>query len=217
MKYNFLNFKRHFLFGIWAIICFSCQSQTSEENKEQKQVGGPCEGCEAIYEYGDRYLTSIDTLPGFFQYEPQLIISGQVLMVDEKTPAKDVILYIYHTNPSGIYETKGDEKGWAKRHGYIRSWAKTDDNGKYTFYTFRPGAYPNRKVPQHIHITVKEPDKNEYYIEGFFFDDDPLLTEEQRKNLRHRGGSGIVTINQTASLLEAKRDIILGKNIPDYE
>ena len=156
-------------------------------------------------------------MPLFDETEPKLKITGTVFQKDGKTPAKDVILYIYQTNRAGIYETKGDEVGWAKRHGFIRGWIKTDAYGSYTFYTFRPGAYPNRRAPEHIHITVKEPDKNEYYLEDYLFDDDPLLTKAERDRLRQRGGSGIVMPKSDGVNYLVERDIILGLNIPGYE
>jgi len=194
----------------------ACQSQTKKE-EFKKLVGGPCEGCEAIFEYGNKTLTAIDTLPGFNENEPKLKISGTVFKKDGKTPAKDVILYIYQTNRNGIYETKGNEKAWAKRHGYIRGWVKTGNDGRYIFYTFRPASYPNGRAPEHIHVTVKEPDKNEYYIDSFLFDDDPLLTKSERKRFTHRGGSGIVKLNYGEGINLIRRDIILGLNIPNYE
>jgi len=64
---------------------------------------------------------------------------------------------------------------------------------------------------------VKEPDKNEYYIEDYVFEDDPLLNDEERKRLKSRGGSGIVLPKMEKGILQVQRDIILGKNIPDYE
>jgi len=129
-------------------------------------------------------LTAIDTLPDFEQNEPQLRLEGRVFQKDEKTPAKNVILYIYHTNREGLYSKRPDATGWAKRHGYIRGWIKTDHTGFYTFYTFRPAAYPNGREPEHIHVTVKEPDKNEYYIDDFTFSDDPMLSTEERSSQR---------------------------------
>jgi protocatechuate 3,4-dioxygenase, beta subunit len=192
-----------------------CQSQTVP-TKSDKIVGGPCEGCEAIHEYGNKKLSSTDTLPGFKENEPKLKLTGTVYKKDGKTPASGVIIYIYHTNRKGIYETKGNEKGWAKRHGIFRGWAKTGKDGKYTFYTFRPAAYPNRNIPEHIHITIKEPDKNEYYIDELLFDDDPMLTKEERLDQKNRGGSGIVKPINQDGMLTIKRDIILGLNIPDY-
>ena len=197
------------------MIVSSCNSQT-EVNLNQI-VGGGCEGCEAVFEYGNKKLSTIDTLPKFKKTEPKLKISGIVYQKDGKTPAENVILYIYQTNRNGVYEKKGDEKGWAKRHGYIRGWIKTGKDGRYTFYTFRPATYPNRDEPEHIHITVKEPKKNEYYIDEFVFDDDTLLTQEKRNALENRGGSGIVKPALQNGILTIKRNITLGLNIHNYK
>lgn len=194
--------------------CFSCQAQTIPVDKV---VGGSCEGCEAIFEYGDEKLNAIDTLPLFLENEPKLKITGIVFQKDGKTPTADVIIYIYHTDRTGIYPKVGDEKGWAKRHGFIRGWAKTDRAGEYTFYTFRPAAYPSRSESEHIHLTVKEPGKTAYYLDEFVFADDPLLTKEKKENLDKRGGSGIAMPKLESGLLTIHRDLILGLNIPDYE
>ena len=200
---------------VFVLIGFSsCQSQNRSENS--KVVGGPCEGCEAIYEYGSKNLSSVDTLPLFEENDPKLKISGTVFHKDGKTPASDVIVYIYHTNREGIYPTKGDEKDWARRHGFIRGWIKTGEDGKYTFYTFRPAGYPGRPDPEHIHVTVKEPKRNEYYIDAIVFEDDVRLTKKERERCENRGGSGIVTPTQAGSLFNISHDIILGLNIPDY-
>ncbi len=203
--------------SIFAFTLSACQTQPkSDTPKSEKIVGGPCEGCEAIFEYGNKKLTSVDTLPEFENNQPQLKITGTVFQNDGKTPAPNVIIYIYQTNQKGIYETKGNEKGWAKRHGHIRGWIKTSEDGKYTFYTFRPGAYPNSQESEHIHITIKEPNKNEYYIDNFVFTYDPLLTKDKIQLLENRGGSGIVTIQLQDNIQLIKRDIFLGLNIPDY-
>lgn len=197
------------------MIVSSCQSQSRQAEPDQV-VGGPCEGCEAVLEYGDKYLTSADTLPDFETTTPQLKMTGTVYEADGETPAENVILYIYHTDRNGLYVTRGDEEGWGKRHGYLRGWIKTDDTGLYTFYTFRPGAYPGGSEPEHIHITVKAPGYSEYYIDEFVFDDDPLLTAEERESLAKRGGSGIVQPSIQQNILTVNRDIILGLNIPGY-
>ncbi|WP_421976095.1 intradiol ring-cleavage dioxygenase [Roseivirga seohaensis] len=213
MDIKFNTFQLCFLLILW--VCTSCNAQI--KNTTAKLVGGRCEGCEAIFEYGNKKLTSIDTLPEFQNNEPKLRITGTVLKKDGKTPAENVIIYIYHTNRKGIYETKGDETGWAKRHGFIRGWVKTGKDGKYTFYTFRPAAYPDGSEPEHIHITVKEPGKNEYYLDSYFFDDDPILTQNLRDKLNDRGGSGIMKPVEENGTLVIERNIILGKNIPNYE
>lgn len=202
-----MKYFKHLIFALVVISSTQCLAQ---------KVGGNCQGCEAIYEYGNRKLSSIDTLPKFNVTAPQLKVTGTVFQKDGKTPAKDVILYVYHTNRKGIYETKGGEQGWARRHGYIRGWVKTDENGSYTFYTFRPAAYPNSQAPEHIHITIKEPGKNEYYIDNYVFNDDPLLTKKERKKLENRGGSGLVQPVLKNGILTIHRDLILGLNIPNY-
>ncbi len=193
----------------------SCKSQT--EGNSNQLVGGNCEGCEAIFEYGNKKLSSIDTLPKFNKTKPKLKITGTVYEKDGKTPAKNVILYVYHTNEKGIYETKGGQKGWAKRHGYIRGWVKTGNNGKYEFNTFKPAPYPNGRAANHIHIVVKEPNKNEYYIDDFMFKNDSLLTKQEKSRLTQRGGSGIIALKIDNGLLIMERDITLGLNIPNYE
>ena len=197
------------------LIVTACKSQ-NQVNVNQ-HVGGPCEGCEAVFEYNNKTLSSTATLPKFQESEIKLKISGTVYHKDGTTPAKDVILYIYHTNREGVYETNGLESGWAKRHGYIRGWIKTGNDGKYAFYTFRPASYPDREEPEHIHLTVKEPNRNEYYIDEYVFDDDLLLTESHRKKLNNRGGSGIASPVLVNNVYAIERDIILGLNIPNYE
>jgi len=202
-------------FSIVLFSIFSCQSQSNKV--ENKLVGGGCQGYEAIFEYGTKKLTSTDTLPDFHLNNPKLKISGTVYKKDGKTPAKNVILYFYQTNKNGIYKTKGNEKGWGQKHGYIRGWVKTGDDGRYTIYTFRPAPYPDGKTPEHIHLTVKEPNNNEYYMDGYIFDDDPILTSSERKKLENIGGSGILYPIMKNGILTMKRDLILGLNIPDYE
>jgi len=202
-----------------TLLSCSAQEGNSPQVKgsiEDRVAGGPCQGCEALFEYGDRLLNNIDTLPLYLATEPKMKISGTVYQADGKTPASNVILYVYQTNRGGIYQTQGDETGWARRHGFIRGWVKTDVSGRYTFYTFRPGAYPNRRAPEHIHLTVKEPGVIAYYMEDYLFEDDTLLTSDFQQRLTQRGGSGIVAPSKQGELLVVKRDLILGLNIPGY-
>jgi len=181
-------------------------------------VGGPCEGCEAIFEFGSNRLSPVDTLPDFDNNGIKVKLAGTVYQNDGKTPAKDVVLYIYHTDQNGIYTTKGDEKGWARRHGTIRGWTKTEVDGHYTFLTLKPGIYPSRSAPAHIHFLILEPDGKYYWLGASHFEGDPLLTEKERNPESPRGGSsGLLQLKPEGSLRVGRRDIILGKNIPGYE
>ena len=204
-------------FLIKALIPFFFLLNCHCSGQARKIVGGGCEGCEAIFEFGEKDLHPIDTLPGFESSEPKLKLTGTVFQRDGKTPASGVILYVYHTDRTGIYPKKGDETGWGRRHGYLRGWIKTDESGRYTFYTFRPAAYPDGSEPEHIHLTVKEPDKNDYYLDDFMFENDPILSQQKRALLTNRGGSGIGSPKQENGILTFNRDITLGLHIPDYE
>lgn len=189
-----------------------------DARSQDREVGGECEGCEAIYEYGSMKLTWIDTLPDFHEPGPKLEITGTIFQRDGKTPAKDVILYIYHTDQKGEYSRKGNESGWGLRHGYIRGWIKTGADGKYRFYTLKPASYPGGGNPSHIHATIKEPGRKAYWIGEYLFDDDPILTTKDRQSdKRSRCGNGIlVTRPAKNGMLTAQRDLVLGLNVPEY-
>ncbi len=201
--------------------CSQNNSQPKVNNKpapNEIKVGGGCEGCEAIYEslVSFEQLKEVDTLPDFTEAGPTIEISGVIYHRDGKTPAKDVVLYVYHTDQKGNYSTKGKEAGWGKRHGYIRGWVKTDANGFYKFYTLVPASYPNSNNPKHIHPTIKEPGKSEYWIDEFVFDDDPLLPKEERTRTNPVGGDGVLKTAMKDGMLRATRNIILGLNVRDY-
>lgn len=211
--------KQTFLILLIASISFTgCSQSTSQKNKSTQRVGGPCEGCEAIYENPVPFekLSHVATLPDFNEKGTKMEISGIVYQRDGKTPAKDVILYVYHTDQTGRYPTKGNETGWGKRHGYLRSWMKTNEKGEYKFHTLKPAAYPGRRDPAHIHVTIKEPGKNEYYIDDYHFDDDPLLTNEYRSYQRNIGSNGIIRLKNENGIFKAQRNIVLGLNVQDY-
>lgn len=198
------------------VLMFSCAK--SQKQNTRRLVGGPCEGCEAIFEYGNRKLTPTDTLPDFYKKGPKIKVEGTIYKPDGKTPAKDIILYVYHTNQEGIYAPKKDAKGWAVRHGYNRGWVKTDKNGYYAFYSLKPAPYPNSSEPAHIHYTILEPNGKYYYLSSCHFKGDSLLTNNEIKPDSPRGGSsGLLNLKKEGNLLVGTRDIILGKNIPGYE
>lgn len=205
-----------------SLSLFSCSKTTSTSGQQSETspstilVGGPCEGCEAVHEYGNKQLGPVDTISGFHAYKPKLLIAGTIYLADRKTAAAGVILYAYHTNRTGVYPSDTPSTGWGRRHGIHRGWIKTDQTGQYEFWTFRPASYPNREEPEHIHLTVLEPGKNEYYLDEIVFEHDPLLTEAKRARMNDRGGSGIVGLIEENGMLVARRDIVLGENIPGY-
>ena len=134
-------------------------------------IGGNCEGCEAIFENKVTFekLGYELKLPTNGETGPDLTVTGRVYKKDGKTPAPDVILYVYHTDQQGKYTPLNGAKGWEKRHGSIRGWLKTNQAGDYIIHTLKPAPYPGASIPAHIHIFLKEPGKNPYWIEEYQF------------------------------------------------
>lgn len=182
---------------------------------EKALVGGRCDGCELMFEGMPASLTWETAIPGPGEPGEPMEISGTIYRKDGKTPAAGVILYVYHTDAKGLYEPAAGQTS-AHRHGRLRGWMKTDERGRYKFRTIRPASYPGTTIPAHVHPTVKEPDKNEYYLDELRFDDDPLLTSQERSREEKRGGSGLVRLQKRDGVWVATHDIVLGMNVPDY-
>jgi protocatechuate 3,4-dioxygenase beta subunit len=91
--------------------CSQAPARPTEKNKVK--VGGSCEGCEAIYESPEplEKLNNMVWLPDWNGQGKKLAVNGIVYKPDG-TPAAGVIIYIYHTDQTGHYPTKADEKGW---------------------------------------------------------------------------------------------------------
>ncbi|MCI0486899.1 MAG: intradiol ring-cleavage dioxygenase [Blastocatellia bacterium] len=196
-----------------------CRAQGDQRQPvSQGVVGGGCDGCEGIYEGLPQILTWQTSIATASEPGEPLEISGIIFHSDGVTPAPGVILYVYHTDANGYYSPAPNATGNARRHGHLRGWMKTGTRGEYKFTTIKPAPYPKGKIPAHIHPIVKEPDKNEYYIDEYRFDDDPLLSAQERSKSENRGGSGIIHLMKTEEgIWRGKRNIILGLNIPNYK
>lgn len=201
----------------------SCNGQTKDKsttpkNTDKKElVGSGCDGCEIMFVGMPTNIKSTDTSAGWTEKGQKLLVTGKVFKLDGKTPAPNVIIYYWQTDNNGYYSPRQGMDEKAKRHGHIRGWVKTDENGKYSIYTIKPAPYPNENIPAHIHTSIKQPNiENEYYIDEFVFDDDKLLTGDKRKALENRGGSGILRVLISGDLQIAEHNIILGLNIPNY-
>jgi protocatechuate 3,4-dioxygenase beta subunit len=78
-----------------------------------------------------------------------LVIRGRLFSVDG-SPAPGAIVFAYHTDKGGLYDTR--ENG---PHSWrLRGWVKTDTDGSFTFETIRPGSYPDSNNPPHVHFTA---------------------------------------------------------------
>lgn len=174
-------------------------------------IGGPCDGCEAIFVGRPSELESRARIAPADEAGEPLVVEGTVRDA-AGTAARNVIVYAYQTNAIGLYPES------ETRHGKLRGWARTDSKGHYRFETIRPGAYPSRDNPQHIHMHVIEPGIATYTIDDITFDDDPLLTPAHRQRTRRgRGGFGESSPGKDAEgVWHVQRDITLGRSIPGY-
>lgn len=195
---------------VLGLFNFSCA-----QSKKDKPVGGGCEACDEMYEGMPRNLSWQTTIAAPDEPGERMIIRGTIFKKDGKTPAPNVILYVYHTDNKGLYSLSPNQTV-AKRHGHLRGWMKTDEQGRYQFRTIRPASYPNRKAPQHIHPLIKEEGFTLYWIDEYLFLDDPLLTEEEKAKQPMHGGSGVIGLVKQNGVWMGKRDIVLGMNIPGY-
>lgn len=208
------------LFLVTALLmhCTHSKQQADKTTLEATEqiVGGGCDGCELMYVGLPKNLNATDTSSAWETGSRKLVITGTVFQNDGQTPAPNVTLYYWQTDKNGLYSAAAGTNEKTTRHGHIRGWMKTGADGKYALYTIRPAAYPDSRNPEHIHIAVKEPALNEYYIDELVFDNDKFLTPEIRQRHENRGGSGILKTAKTNGTETAMHDIVLGLNIPGY-
>jgi protocatechuate 3,4-dioxygenase beta subunit len=169
-------------------------------------LGGPCEGCDWVFDGLPITLASRARIAPAGEPGAPMSFEGVVTTPGGK-PAANVIIYAYHTDAGGIYPPA------ANTHGRLRGWALTDAEGRYRFDTIRPGAYPGRKIPEHVHMHVIEPGIGTYYIDNLEFLDDPLLTTRRTDGI---AGSGLAMPERHAGVWFARRDIALGRNVSNY-
>jgi protocatechuate 3,4-dioxygenase beta subunit len=189
----------------------------SSANAEEAVLGGPCQGCDAVFAGRPANPPSIARIAPAGEPGEPMVLTGRVTGPDGR-PRANIVLYAYHTDAQGIYPTPAKSLGpWPDRHGRLRGWVRTDEDGRYTFETIRPGSYPSRAEPQHIHMHVIEPGCSTYYIDNVVFSDDELLTERRDDGMA-RGGSGLTTPRRDGpeAPWRVTRDIRLGQNVPGY-
>lgn len=143
---------------------------------------GECEWCGA-HDAPSNLSWRADVVPKDEPGEP-LVVSGTVFLPDGVTPAKGVLIYAYNTDARGYYRRTDRDH----RHGRMRAWMRTDARGRYELRTIKPGPYPERPDPAHIHYTLTGPDFPEYYIDDVWFEGDPRITPAERSRRSGRGG-----------------------------
>jgi protocatechuate 3,4-dioxygenase, beta subunit len=196
----------------WGFVVLSCgaQPKSAATDSYGAQAGSDCEGCGAA-EAPANLSWATEIAPAGEPGE-RLVMSGTVYEPDGVTPARDILLYVYHTNSSGVYPKNTPNNGrnsW--RHGYLRGWMRTGADGRYEFRTIKPEPYPNATEPAHIHVTLSGPGLPEYYIASYIFEGDRFITDALRSKLRAEGElPSIISLKREANgLLRGSRNITL--------
>lgn len=177
-------------------------------NKDSKPQSVPvpngrmiCGSCDTPAKLSWRTVITAASEPG----EP-LVMSGTIYQPDGVTPAEGITLYAYHTDATGHYNEQDDPY-----HPRLRGWMRTGRDGKYEFRTIKAAPYPHRNTPAHIHAHLYGPSYPEYWIDEYWFADDPFITPSGRAKLTGRGGfNSIIALQRDANgVLKGTRHIKL--------
>ncbi len=110
-----------------------------------------------------------------------LRVRGVVYRPDGVTPAAGVILYAYQTDSKGRYIHL------PSKSPRIKGWMRTDAQGRFEFLTIRPGPYPNRTEPAHIHFHLWGPDVDPQWNVDLLFEDDTFIKPSRREESESLG------------------------------
>src|SRR2546423_9278750 len=184
--------------------CFAAIAFAAEPEKNYPATlggGGPCGPCREPKELSWKTVIPPGNEPG----EP-LIVTGEVFQPDGKTPGEGMVLWVYHTDRTGYYNANDDAS-----HPRLNGWMKIGADGKYEFRTIRPGAYPHRATPAHIHAHVYGPGYSERSIDDFWFNDDPRINEKELKQQADNGGHPVIVDVKRGSdrVWRGERDIVI--------
>jgi protocatechuate 3,4-dioxygenase beta subunit len=103
-----------------------------------------------------------------------LVVSGNVMSLDCKTPLAGAVVDVWQANGDGHYDNDGTMRlpdGAMRLRGKLRA----DARGAFAFDTVLPGRYLNGRQyrPAHIHVKVSAPG-HEALTTQLYFPDDPF-------------------------------------------
>jgi protocatechuate 3,4-dioxygenase beta subunit len=107
-------------------------------------------------------------------------VSGRV-MDQYGRPLSNVLIEIWQANSAGRYIHKAEIHDAPLDPNFLGAGRLlTDNDGKYTFYTIKPGAYPwgnhyNAWRPNHIHFSIMGHHIDQRLVTQMYFPGDPLF------------------------------------------
>ena len=110
----------------------------------------------------------------------RILVTGRVLDENER-PVPNAMVEIWQANAAGRYIHEIDQHDAPLDPNFTGAGRTvTDDEGRYTFLTIKPGAYPwgnhhNAWRPAHIHFSLFGPGFAARLVTQMYFPGDPLL------------------------------------------
>jgi protocatechuate 3,4-dioxygenase beta subunit len=118
----------------------------------------------------------------------QLIhVSGRVLD-EEGRPVRGAIVELWQANAAGRYFNPLDTRDAPLDPDFVGNGrTRTDDDGRYAFFTIKPGAYPVPDSgrwwrPPHIHMSLLGPSCLARLVTQMYFPGDPLNAHDRLLN-----------------------------------
>jgi len=138
----------------------------------------------------------------------RLEVSGTVFAADGKTPVPAASVYVYQTDARGYY--RPDDK-MGNRNPRLFALLRTDERGRYSYRTIRPGSYPETRVVQHIHYEVAATGHGARIFE-IVFEDDPFMTDEVRRRSAEPGSIySLKRVDPLGGVGRITQDVVLGR------
>ena len=110
----------------------------------------------------------------------RIVVAGRVLD-QHGQPIRKTLIEIWQSNCAGRYVHKVDQHAAPLDPNFIGGGRTlTDDEGRYKFYSIKPGSYPwgnhhNAWRPNHIHFSLFGPQIASRLVTQMYFPGDPLL------------------------------------------
>jgi protocatechuate 3,4-dioxygenase, beta subunit len=140
------------------------------------ELTGPVYGHESVREGEDDLTRQHEGEP----LGERIIVSGRVLDEDGR-PVPDTLLEVWQANAAGRYVHVVDQHDAPLDPNFTGAGrVVTDGEGRYSFVTIKPGAYPwrnhsNAWRPAHIHFSLFGPSFLSRLVTQMYFPGDPLL------------------------------------------
>ena len=142
------------------------------------ELTGPVYGHESVAP-GDSDLTQCARVSADPIGE-RIVVAGRVIDENGK-PVPNTLIEIWQANAAGRYIHVNDQHNAPLDPNFFGAGrCVTDSDGRYKFYSIKPGAYPwgnhaNAWRPAHIHLSLFGPTIATRLITQLFFPGDPLL------------------------------------------